>query len=353
MISIIATARKLEDVLAGKTNIEFRITIMSDFTLEVIVFAPTAGIKELREELSRVTDPDKYSINIQVLSKDDMAMPWNQDLLAESDRLDLGARYRLGSVLRPVSQPDSPLHPPIAAFYSYKGGVGRTTTMVAYAAKLASQGLRVAIIDSDIEAPGYLSFFNLSNQRDLCAGRRNGLVEYLSDLAFLRHGKEQSIDVRNYVVIPDSASDKANFYSNIILVPGGNLNETDTSDGNLQGSPGFSNRVAYLEGLSRLNLGNPKAVAAGFKQLIADLNRSYNVDVVLIDARTGFNDILGSVVMGMAAQVVGFFGYSAQSRPGLLHIVENYFGPETSFGLTLVPSILPVETPENAQHISA
>jgi MinD-like ATPase involved in chromosome partitioning or flagellar assembly len=42
----------------------------------------------------------------------------------------------------------------IVTFYSFKGGVGRTTALAACAWQLARAGKRVAIIDLDLEAPG-------------------------------------------------------------------------------------------------------------------------------------------------------------------------------------------------------
>lgn len=44
--------------------------------------------------------------------------------------------------------------PPVVTFYSFKGGVGRTTALVSCALQLAEQGKRVAVLDLDLEAPG-------------------------------------------------------------------------------------------------------------------------------------------------------------------------------------------------------
>lgn len=42
----------------------------------------------------------------------------------------------------------------VISFYSYKGGVGRTTALVLAALQMARKGKRVAVIDMDLEAPG-------------------------------------------------------------------------------------------------------------------------------------------------------------------------------------------------------
>ena len=44
--------------------------------------------------------------------------------------------------------------PPIALFYSFKGGAGRSTALAAAALHLAAAGERVAVLDADLDAPG-------------------------------------------------------------------------------------------------------------------------------------------------------------------------------------------------------
>ena len=42
-------------------------------------------------------------------------------------------------------------------FYSFKGGVGRSTALAATASHLASNGDRVVVLDADLDAPGVAS----------------------------------------------------------------------------------------------------------------------------------------------------------------------------------------------------
>lgn len=55
--------------------------------------------------------------------------------------------------------------PKIIAFYSFKGGVGRTTTLALMAERFARAGRRVACIDLDLEAPGLADFVELEPAR--------------------------------------------------------------------------------------------------------------------------------------------------------------------------------------------
>ena len=47
----------------------------------------------------------------------------------------------------------------LVSFYSFKGGVGRTTTMMMSAIGIARRGKKVVMLDFDLEAPGISSFF--------------------------------------------------------------------------------------------------------------------------------------------------------------------------------------------------
>lgn len=47
----------------------------------------------------------------------------------------------------------------LVSFYSFKGGVGRTTTMVMTAIALARKGKKIVVLDFDLEAPGVASLF--------------------------------------------------------------------------------------------------------------------------------------------------------------------------------------------------
>ena len=71
-------------------------------------------------------------------------------------------------------------------FYSYKGGVGRTLSMVNAARVLVNSGRRVVLIDFDLEAPGLDSFDRLKVPAD-----HPGVVEYFAE--HLETGKPPDI----------------------------------------------------------------------------------------------------------------------------------------------------------------
>src|SRR5262249_41610698 len=68
----------------------------------------------------------------------------------------------------------------IYTFYSYKGGVGRSMALANVAEWFYQQGLRVIMIDWDLEAPGLESFF-CQSQEELDAVRSQlGLIDMLT-----------------------------------------------------------------------------------------------------------------------------------------------------------------------------
>ncbi|WP_246844050.1 ParA family protein, partial [Hydrocoleum sp. CS-953] len=54
--------------------------------------------------------------------------------------------------------------PRTVTFYSFKGGVGRTTALTHVASILAMRGRKVVAVDLDLEAPGLSTAFNLKLQ---------------------------------------------------------------------------------------------------------------------------------------------------------------------------------------------
>ncbi len=66
------------------------------------------------------------------------------------------------------------------AFYSYKGGTGKTTCIVNLAAIYASMGMKICLIDFDIYAPIPTSYFEVQPKyfiHDLLSGEpRNTLL---------------------------------------------------------------------------------------------------------------------------------------------------------------------------------
>ncbi|MGB8346522.1 MAG: AAA family ATPase, partial [Ktedonobacteraceae bacterium] len=79
--------------------------------------------------------------------------------------------------------------PRTITFYSFKGGVGRTTALTHVAAILAMRGRKVVAVDLDLEAPG------LSSALSLTPSPQYGIVDYFYERAYLPEGVEPNIPV--------------------------------------------------------------------------------------------------------------------------------------------------------------
>lgn len=359
MIRISDIANRLKNFLIQKGEDKFKIFIRVNCSIDVYVLTSNLPIASQYEndfymELCSLSDEDgefynrhkdNLKITFNLVNREDAADdPFYANMFTnEKDVIDWGPRYRFDSLLKPknTSSVKGKSKAPVVTFYSYKGGMGRTTTMIAYAISLAVNDndikkKRVVIIDCDLEAPGYLNFFDLSEHNGLQSGKKNGLVEFLSDAQLTSHPED--LDINDYIINvgDDNENNFAyNNLNNIWLIPAGNLNEgySDLSGG--------GDRNDYLEGLAKINLSSVNSVVKYFNLLLDRINETIEPDIILLDSRTGFNDIFGTVALYLSSSVVGFFGFSRQTQPGLMNLLREYYKKGNSFSLQLVFSILP------------
>lgn len=205
---------------------------------------------------------------------------------------------------RPV-QPPWPLSektPPIASFFSFKGGVGRTTALASTAVQLARVRKRVCVIDLDLEAPGAGMLFLPTR-----GGAQYGVVDYLLERPL---HKDPEFDINDYIYSCDDPKVIGTEGAPIAVVPAGVLN----SD--------------YLEKLARIDFqrlqpdGDDDPLLV---RLLRDLRRAVTPDYVLIDARAGLHDIGGLALNGLAHLDIVFGLDSDQSWAGL-ELVVRYLG---------------------------
>ncbi|EKN4906289.1 AAA family ATPase [Yersinia enterocolitica] len=257
------------------------------------IYVVSDEINELKKLNLSSFEPDYFSdkkIKFHYLSIEDS----KDDLFIskfEGKSYFLGLRRSLKSLLDLNEEEKLASKRNLITFYSYKGGVGRTTSLALTASYLAKQGKNVFVVDCDFEAPGLLNFFNSSQSEN----NRSGLVEYLNDQTF-----STKTELKDYVFGIESA------YSgegSINLISAGNI----LFD--------FKNVVSYLEGIAKIDL-QGDSLQYILSKLIDDINNNYSPDVILVDSRTGFNNVFGALA-SISTHIVFLGGDDIQNQPGV------------------------------------
>lgn len=339
MIKILEISQQIATTLELLKNDlieDYRIIVRLNLEIDVLIITSDEKVlTELRNNFS------SYKVTFKQIFKEELEEHlYLKNTFENNEQINLGLKYRFKSLLSKNPNALFKIHKkhttPIVTFYSYKGGLGRTTTLTSYALELAlNHNKRVCIIDSDFEAPGYLNFFNLGNNDILKSGIKNGIIEYLIDYNF-----QKEIDINDYVISP--ADTKLKELRNVFIIPAGNLSETSIG---IDNSKYTTHREHYLEGLSRIDLANETNIINGFESLFEKIDLTIKPDIILIDSRTGFNDIFGVTALILSDVIVGFFGSSEQTKPGLRFLLDRFydlkFNYERKTELVLINAILP------------
>lgn len=197
---------------------------------------------------------------------------------------------------------------PIVSFYSFKGGVGRTTALAALAINLARAGKKVVVIDFDLEAPGAGSI--LTPSAGVPAGL--GVLDYLLEYPVASEG---SLDIADFYHLCDNRAiikDGEPIY----VVPSGLLDNW------------------YLEKLARVNYeylyrtaSENKAPHSPLHSLLKSLRAKLKPYIFLVDSRAGLHDLGGLSLSGIAHLQVLFGLRSQQSWDGL-SLAISHLGKE-------------------------
>ena len=163
--------------------------------------------------------------------------------------------------------------PAIVAFYSHKGGVGRTTSLCAAATQLAQEGKKVAVVDLDLEAPGLGSLL-VNTPFDY------GVVDYLLERVLA--GNTYAPDLSEFVIRQVDPLLIGESGEPIVCMPAGKVSKQ------------------YLEKLSRLDYELLSNYADESKSPLGDLlrhvKREYNPEHIFLDCRAGLHDLGGLAV---------------------------------------------------------
>lgn len=181
-------------------------------------------------------------------------------------------------------------NPAIVAFYSFKGGVGRSTLLGVTAWQLANAGKKVVCIDLDLEAPGLAGLFGV--------GEDEAVIDHL--LVHAATGQAPRADPVTWTQVHGAR---------IGVVPAGRMGRS------------------YIEKLARLDyLGTATAaespVARALGVLLDRIKGQHQPDYILLDCRAGLHDLGGLSLTDVAHVDVLVGRDTPQGRDGLALTLE-------------------------------
>lgn len=176
---------------------------------------------------------------------------------------------------------------PRLVFFSIKGGVGRSTALAVTAWRLAQAGKRVLVLDLDLESPG-LSSALLPAERLPMYGITDWLVEDL-----VNNGKHI---FENMVATSNLARD-----GEIYVVP---------AHGKQHGE--YIAKLGRVWMPKRAMNGMHETWAARLERLLQALEQQCRPDVVLIDSRSGIDEIASACITELGASLILLFALEGE-----------------------------------------
>jgi MinD-like ATPase involved in chromosome partitioning or flagellar assembly len=179
----------------------------------------------------------------------------------------------------------------IVTFYSYKGGVGRSMALANIAVLLARRGLRVLVVDWDLEAPGLERYF--TSFENTSGGP--GLLRMCMDVL-----QKNSVNYKEYISFVNCDTKHP-----IALLTSGR--EHDES---------YSRNLEMFDWERFFS----NAGGAFLEKLRQQWRQEY--DIVLIDSRTGLSDAGGICTIFLPDVVVAMFTANYQSLYGVRDVMR-------------------------------
>jgi hypothetical protein len=269
--------------------------------VRVLVRDPEDVPSEAREELS--TSLGKFSVSP------------DRVLLAQDEFGDEAARHAQSSAVAPgvrvierlVTEQNwdrAPVPhregPPRITFFGIKGGVGRTTALVALARHLVAQEKRVLVVDLDLESPGATTM--LLGEDGL---PRYGVIDWLV---------EETVEQADAALVADmvlrSRALVGNRTGEVLVVPAMGTSSIPPLDDAVRDR----HDGAFVAKLGRAYVSpHDVDIAHRLGRMLDALEATHHPDVVLLDSRAGIHDISAATVSRLGATALLFAGASAQT----------------------------------------
>lgn len=207
----------------------------------------------------------------------------------------------------------------LVSFYSFKGGVGRTTTMMMSAIGIARRGKKVVMLDFDLEAPGISSFFPEE------ALSRYGILDFFLE----SNVYPEEINIDEYLYPVGEYCNVNQFGGEIYILPAVGMAAQDDVD-------------AYRKNLMRFDMDVPayEEEKTPVDVLLSKIDSFLKPDYIFIDTRSGIHQIGGITLTRYSDLALLFFYGSRQNIEGMRMTLPILKSSNTPF--LLINSKVPV-----------
>lgn len=187
----------------------------------------------------------------------------------------------------------------VVTFYSYKGGLGRTTTLMLTALQLVRKGKKVVVIDLDLEAPGIATLLKPESEQYY---PKYGTIDFLVESM---NYNISEIDIDNYIYPIKSKRLTGLDGGELFVMQATNVSENVAEE--------------YFQKLSRIDFGTPQYDKNGnpIEMLLKSIDERYSPDYIVIDSRAGIHDIGGITLTQYTDEVVCIFYGNDQNIFGM------------------------------------
>lgn len=293
---------------------------------KILVYVETSPkelVAELEEKLKAAIDEwlntcdmleDNFFAKTEIES-------WKQDCLPVRERVWVFEKYITNVYwdARKRKLEKCPLSGRLVSFYSFKGGVGRTTTMMMAAIGIARRGKKVVLLDFDLEAPGISSFFS----EDILP--QYGLLDFFVE----NNVYPEDINIDEYLYPVGEYCHVNQYGGEIYILPAvGRAAQDDTE--------------SYRKNLMRFDMDVPayEEERTPIDILLSKIDSFIKPDYIFIDTRSGIHQIGGITLTRYSDLALLFFYGSRQNIEGMRMILPILKSSNTPF--LLVNSKVPV-----------
>jgi tetratricopeptide (TPR) repeat protein len=224
----------------------------------------------------------------------------------------------------------------IVTFYSFKGGTGRTMALANVAWILAASGMRVLVVDWDLEAPGLHRYFDpFIDAEDF--GTAGGIIDLVREYEWEAANKTRRGDawVRQMARVDRHA------FSIDWMFPGRGLIDF------LSAGRQNNHYAATLDSLDWDDFYGRLGGGYFLDCLRADMKRSY--DYTLIDSRAGQSDVADICTVHLPDQVIDCFTFSEQGIDGAARVAFAILDLHADRGIRVLPVPMRVDPTDKAR----